>query len=131
MTPASDDDNDGVPDTLDNCPRTVNPVQGDADGDGEGNGCDEDTPGINLSGRLDKSELPVSAPVPKLAGRRLAAGQAPFTDDRPPTRGAMHGALVQSTVALATFEALDRKCVLRDTPDAGNAGLVRAHFTVD
>ena len=35
-----DDDNDGVPDTTDNCPLTFNPDQLDADGDGAGDFCD-------------------------------------------------------------------------------------------
>jgi Zn-dependent metalloprotease len=35
-----DDDNDGVPDTVDNCPRTRNFFQDDDDTDGVGNACD-------------------------------------------------------------------------------------------
>ena len=42
----TDDDNDEVADTTDNCPRVFNPGQEDADGDGEGNVCDSDDPGI-------------------------------------------------------------------------------------
>ncbi len=37
-----DDDNDGIPDTSDNCPLVVNPDQKDTDGDGKGDACDLD-----------------------------------------------------------------------------------------
>jgi hypothetical protein len=39
-----DDDNDGVPDAIDNCPLVPNPDQADADGDHIGDVCDP-TPG--------------------------------------------------------------------------------------
>jgi predicted CXXCH cytochrome family protein len=38
--PPGDLDGDGVPDALDNCPRTYNPDQTDSDGDGVGDACD-------------------------------------------------------------------------------------------
>ena len=37
-----DQDHDGVPDSLDNCPSTANNDQLDTDGDGDGNVCDSD-----------------------------------------------------------------------------------------
>lgn len=38
--PPPDQDGDGVPDTLDNCPTVANPDQTDADGDGTGDACE-------------------------------------------------------------------------------------------
>lgn len=39
-----DKDNDGLPDSADNCPRRANNDQADSDGDGIGDVCDPDTP---------------------------------------------------------------------------------------
>ncbi|MFO0974191.1 MAG: choice-of-anchor tandem repeat NxxGxxAF-containing protein [Phycisphaerae bacterium] len=36
----NDNDGDGVPNAIDNCPNTANPGQQDSDGDGVGNACD-------------------------------------------------------------------------------------------
>ncbi len=36
-----DSDNDGIPDSTDNCPNTANPNQEDTDGDGIGDACDD------------------------------------------------------------------------------------------
>ena len=38
----ADTDNDGVPDVSDNCPNTSNPLQGNTDGDAQGDACDSD-----------------------------------------------------------------------------------------
>jgi cytosine/adenosine deaminase-related metal-dependent hydrolase len=47
MPAAGDQDGDGIPDAMDNCPTVFNPIrpvdngkQGDADGDGDGDACD-------------------------------------------------------------------------------------------
>ncbi len=42
-----DDDNDGVPDSTDNCPNDYNPSQADSDSDGTGNVCDENCPNLD------------------------------------------------------------------------------------
>lgn len=39
--PDNDDDGDGIPNHLDNCPQIPNPDQADADGDGFGDVCDD------------------------------------------------------------------------------------------
>lgn len=43
--PCDDTDSDGVCDAVDNCPEVYNPTQGDRDGDGRGNRCDDTAPG--------------------------------------------------------------------------------------
>lgn len=48
----TDQDDDGVADDADNCESTPNPLQGDADGDGTGNACD-DTPGTPTGDTYD------------------------------------------------------------------------------
>ena len=37
---SADDDSDGVPDGIDNCPTATNADQADADADGQGDACD-------------------------------------------------------------------------------------------
>lgn len=48
---------DGVPDQIDNCPRTSNPNQGDIDKDGKGDECDNDKDGDNIINANDNCEL--------------------------------------------------------------------------
>ena len=42
-----DSDKDGIPDSIDNCPKIFNPDQKDTDGDGVGDACDNTTTVIN------------------------------------------------------------------------------------
>lgn len=49
---ALDDDRDGVPDPIDNCPGLFNPQQIDTDGDGHGNGCEVALP-CDVDGDFD------------------------------------------------------------------------------
>lgn len=49
----TDDDNDGVPDTNDNCRTIANADQSDSDGDGEGHACDMDTDNDGVPDTID------------------------------------------------------------------------------
>ncbi len=49
----TDDDNDGIGDTADNCPLMPNPTQSDVDGDGIGDACDPDA---DADGRLNEDD---------------------------------------------------------------------------
>ncbi|MBC61876.1 MAG: thrombospondin, partial [Zetaproteobacteria bacterium] len=48
-----DKDEDGVPNTLDNCVDQPNKNQEDMDGDGRGDRCDEDLDGDNVQNQED------------------------------------------------------------------------------
>jgi hypothetical protein len=72
-----DDDNDGVSDVDDNCPKVANPDQADDDADGKGNKCD---PQNDLTGAPSGPAAPVQAQAsaqtaPKLTIEGLARRQ--------------------------------------------------------
>jgi hypothetical protein len=48
-----DSDGDGIPDTVDNCPDTYNPMQEDTCGDGTGDACRPDTDGDGIPDACD------------------------------------------------------------------------------
>ena len=52
----TDDDNDGIPDTTDNCPLVANADQKDVDGDGKGDKCDTEGPRGNTNGTGGKDD---------------------------------------------------------------------------
>lgn len=49
----TDDDLDGVPDNIDNCPGVFNPIQSDTDNDGIGDACDPDIDGDGVANEVD------------------------------------------------------------------------------
>jgi len=56
----NDDDNDGIADAADNCPRTANPTQTDTDRDGAGDACDTDDDGDGVADVNDAFPLDAS-----------------------------------------------------------------------
>lgn len=56
-TPVLDDDSDGVPNTVDNCPTLPNPNQTNTDGDALGDICDPDDDNDGINDPLDNSPL--------------------------------------------------------------------------
>jgi len=66
LDPVLDDDGDGVPNAVDNCPLTFNPDQVDKDGDGIGDACDHDLAIIRL--KVPKN-INLKAAAPALTGR--------------------------------------------------------------
>ena len=59
---SGDTDDDGIPDTEDNCPDGYNPNQEDADSDGVGDVCEDEPPGEEASGCSPGTEVIVADP---------------------------------------------------------------------
>jgi len=68
-----DNDVDGIPYLIDNCPDIYNPSQSDSDGDGTGNACDEDCPNLDGFNPVDFTDFAVFANGWYQTGPALAA----------------------------------------------------------
>jgi hypothetical protein len=71
-----DEDHDGVPDTIDNCPGDRNAGQEDSDGDGRGDACDERGQYTGGGCRADGSGLGAEVGLALLAGLGLRRRRA-------------------------------------------------------
>ncbi len=56
-----DEDEDGIPDSTDNCPNDYNPSQADSDDDGVGNACDEDCPNLDSLNPVNFTDFSILA----------------------------------------------------------------------
>jgi len=91
VTGVADADEDGVPDDLDNCPQTPNPLQGDVDGDGNGDACDTASGETRAGRRLvvkDKADRPDRRKLVLLAKDDAITAPAPGTAADPRSAGA-------------------------------------------
>lgn len=61
FTVAADADQDGVPDSIDNCPNVANPSQADTDGNGIGDACDPDIDGDDVANASDNCPMVANA----------------------------------------------------------------------
>ena len=72
----SDRDDDGVTDTLDNCPDVPNPLQADGDHDGAGDACDVATPARDTRRRLPERGRAAQVDLPRQARKDAREGRA-------------------------------------------------------
>lgn len=69
----ADNDVDGIPYLIDNCPDVYNPSQSDSDGDGTGNACDADCPNLDGLNPVDFADFTIFADNWQLTGPLLSA----------------------------------------------------------
>ena len=84
-----DSDNDGIPDSRDNCPNTTNADQRDSDGDGVGDACEDSTspsPSMTASESPSPSESPSESvsPSESPSTSESASGSPSPSESAPP-----------------------------------------------
>ena len=72
VTVDNDDDSDGIPNSIDNCPDVYNRSQTDSDVDGTGNACDDDCPNLDSLNPVSFIDFAMLADNWKLTGPALA-----------------------------------------------------------
>ena len=72
VTVDTDEDGDGVADSIDNCPSVYNPSQKDSDDDGIGNACDDDCPNLDGVNPVNLRDFSILAFNWQLIGPDLA-----------------------------------------------------------
>ena len=77
----TDDDNDTVPDAIDNCPNQINLTQKNQDGDALGDDCDEDIDGDGRNNPLDNCPWAANNSFPDLQNDWNNDGQGDACDD--------------------------------------------------
>jgi hypothetical protein len=72
VTVDTDEDADGIADSIDNCPYVYNPSQQDSDGDLTGNACDDDCPNLDGVNPVNFRDYSIFAGNWQLTGASLA-----------------------------------------------------------
>jgi len=95
-------DEDGVPDTRDNCPGLTNASQDDGDGDGAGDACDADPDGFGVKLRA--------------GGLVAGGGMSPGADVT--VQGGAGGAIASGTMQSARFRVRGGRLARLPPPEA-------------
>jgi hypothetical protein len=121
----SDADDDGVPDSVDNCPFSSNPGQADADGDGAGDACD-------LTGPVTPTVAFGTAPTPTyLGGNFTVSATTTNTDSSALSYSVVGGLCAVADASAGTFSATGAGTCRVAASGAATANFVAASTQLD